>query len=59
MENTYLELGFKNRKEYLASVAEDFGVPKSKVFFIASVLGESEDFDGLITSVEDLADGME
>ena len=54
--NIYQEKGFKNRKEYLLSLAEDFCIEKSIVFSIASMLGETEDFDGLINSLEDAAE---
>jgi hypothetical protein len=51
--NVYQENGYSSRKEYLLSLAEDFGIDKSVVFTIASMLGETEDFDGLISSLED------
>jgi len=52
--NSYQELGFETRKQYLESLADDFGISKQKVMMIADLLGETEDFDGLITSLEDL-----
>ena len=51
--NVYIENGFKNRTEYLENLAEDFETDKSTVFMLAEFLGQSEDFDGLITSLED------
>ena len=51
--NVYLENGFKNRQEYLENLADDFDTDKSTVFMLAEFLGQSEDFDGLITSLED------
>ena len=51
--NTYQKLGFKNRKEYLIDLAETYGVNQDQVFMLASMLGESEDFDGLVTSIQD------
>ena len=51
--NTYQKLGFKNRKEYLIDLAETYGVDQDQVFMLASMLGESEDFDGLVTSIQD------
>ncbi len=47
------------RKEYLTGLAEDFGVPRSEVFMLASLLGESEDYDGLVSMLEDLADSLD
>ena len=54
MENIYQQNGYKNRFDYLTSLAEDYGVDKTQVLTLASILGETEDFDGLITSIEDL-----
>lgn len=56
--NEYQEQGYKNRRDYLNSLAEDFGIDKSTVYMIASMLGESEDFDGLIVALEDAAEEM-
>ena len=50
----YEEEGFASRREYLESLAEDFGLDTSTVFAVASILGASEDFDGLLSSLEDL-----
>ena len=47
------------RKDYLIGLSEDFGVPKSEVFMLAGLLGESEDYDGLVSMLEDLADSLE
>jgi hypothetical protein len=43
------------REEYLRNLAEDYGVPASFVFELAYILGESEDFDGLIVCLDDIA----
>lgn len=43
--------GFANRKEYLESLCEEY--PRDIVYALASILGSSEDFDGLVTSLED------
>lgn len=50
----YQENGYKNRKDYLNNLADDFGIDRETVFFYASTLGPDEDFDGLVTSLEDL-----
>jgi len=52
--NVYIVNGYKDRRDYLYSVAEDFAVSPETVFTMASVLGASEDFDGLIASLEDM-----
>ena len=49
----YKENGFENRKDYLDSLADDFGIDKQTVYALASVFGSSEDFDGLVTALED------
>lgn len=54
-ESVYTENGFKNRKEYLNSLADDFGVDVQTVYDLASVLGPDEDFDALVTELEDVA----
>lgn len=54
----YQENGYDNRKHYLTCLAEDLGIDTSVVFTLASILGASEDFDGLVTSLEDYAEGM-
>jgi len=54
MQNVYLENGYESRKHYLTCLADDFGIDVSTVFTLASILGFSEDFDGLVTSLEDL-----
>jgi hypothetical protein len=51
----YQEEGFNSRRDYLASLAEDFGIPESVVFSLAGLLGSSEDFDGLVTACDDYA----
>ena len=50
--SVYLEYGYANRKEYLTSLAESMDIPVSIVYTISSVLGSSEDFDGLISELE-------
>ena len=56
-ENIYQEKGYKNREDYLECLAEDYYVPLDTVYALASMLGEDEDFDGLISSLEDM-EGM-
>jgi len=55
-ENIYQKKGYKNRNDYLECLAADYCVPLDTVYALASVLGEDEDFDGLISSLEDLED---
>lgn len=52
--NKYAELGYDSRKEYLDSLAEDYGIDVEAVYALAEVLGEDEDFDGLLSELSDL-----
>ena len=52
-QNVYQENGYKNRVDYLRCMAEDYGVPFDTVIALAGMLGRGEDFDGLITALED------
>jgi hypothetical protein len=49
----YTDNGYKDRKDYLSHMAEDYGVPYKDVVLLASVLGPSEDFNGLVVALED------
>jgi hypothetical protein len=57
MDNVYTANGYKNRKDYLECLASDFGLDRELVFSLASMLGSGEDFDGLVTSLEDYSEG--
>jgi len=46
--------GYISRRDYLESLCAEY--PRSHVFALASLLGESEDFDGLVTGLEDAAE---
>jgi len=50
----YQQNGYKDREDYLDSLREDYG---DAVDILTSILPPSEDFDGLITSLEDMNDG--
>ena len=52
---SYLEYGVETRAEYLEMLADDFGVDIDTVHAMADVLGPMEDFDGLVTSLEDIS----
>ena len=59
MKNVYKENGYESRVDYLKSLAIDMGIDEKTVFLAANMLGENEDFDGLVTTLEDHVDGME
>ena len=52
---SYLEYGAETRAEYLEMLADDYGIDIDTVHAMADVLGPMEDFDGLVTSLEDIA----
>lgn len=49
----YQEKGYENRNHYLQCMAKDYGVPYDHVLALADLFGEGEDFDGLVTSLDD------
>ncbi len=53
--NIYQENGYANRRDYLENLALDYGMNKTEVFTIASLLGRDEDFDGLVSMLDDHA----
>lgn len=53
----YEENGFTSRKEYLQSLAEDYDMDYEDVEMLAATLGATEDFDGLVTALEDYCEG--
>ena len=55
-ESVYTDAGFKSRKDYLKSLADDYGVDYNIVAELAYMLGPDEDFDALVTEIEDLVD---
>ena len=55
-EEVYISNGYKDRDEYLDSLADDRGIDRMAVDMIADILGESEDFDGLIGALDDFED---
>jgi glycosidase len=53
-EQTEYQLnGYADRDEYLHSLAKDHGIPYEDVKMVADMLGESEDFDALVSALED------
>lgn len=41
------------RKEYLEDLASEYDVPEEIVFAVADLLGPNEDYDGLISTLDD------
>ena len=47
-ENIYQENGYADRGDYLNCLSEDYSVSIEDVYSLAEMLGENEDFDGLV-----------
>ena len=54
----YQENGYADRDDYLNCLSEDYGVPIESVYSLAEMLGENEDFDGLVSALEDIESMM-
>jgi hypothetical protein len=52
----YKNNGYKNREDYLNNLADDRGIDRMTVDILADLLGDSEDFDGLISALDDYED---
>lgn len=56
MSNPYKDNGYADREDYLSCLAEDYGLDLEEVVRpIADLLGPTEDFDGLVSMLEDEA----
>lgn len=51
--NVYQKNGYENRKDYLEQLADEYDCPIETVYALADVLGEDEDFDGLVSAMWD------
>lgn len=52
----YEENGYRDRRDYLDGLAEEY--PRGAVMALANMLGPAEDFDGLLTMLEDEFGGV-
>ena len=52
--SVYTDNGYDDRDDYLRSLAEDHEVDLETVLMMAEMLGPNEDFDGLVTHLEDM-----
>jgi hypothetical protein len=55
----YTDEGYTSRRDYLENLADDMGIDRQTVFTLATMLGSNEDFDGLVTTLEDIAEEQE
>lgn len=49
----YTDNGYADRKAYLTVLAEEYEAPLNDVLLLAELLGPDEDFDGLVTMLQD------
>ena len=54
IDNVYEMNGYTDRQDYLDDLADNMGLDRSIVSALADLLGETEDFDGLVTSLQDI-----
>jgi len=47
----YTDKGFKSREDYLDSLASDYDVDINLVLIAATMLGDKQDFDRLVSTV--------
>jgi hypothetical protein len=52
-QTIYQRKGYKDRHDYLTSLADEYGIDTGVVLAMADMMGESEDFDGLLNILED------
>ena len=52
-KNIYKNNGFENRNEYLQNLSFEYEVPLDVVEMFADMLGNNEDFDGLVSIIQD------
>ena len=52
--NPYTDNGYSSRADYLAQLCDEY--PADVVHTLADLLGETEDFDGLVTMLEDYSE---
>ena len=53
-QDIYKKHGYENRGEYLLYLSCEYNCPLGIVYHFADMLGEDEDFDGLVSALEDL-----
>lgn len=57
--NIWQENGYASRKDYLQQLAAEYDVDYQSVACVAALLGSGEDFDALVSAVEDMAMAQE
>lgn len=54
----YTDNNYLDREDYLDSLAVNYEVDVNTVYALADLLGPEEDFDGLVTSLQDYVGGV-
>lgn len=49
----YQENGYTGRADYLQYLSDYYGMDIEQVYCVADLLGKTEDFDGLVSMLED------
>ena len=57
-ESIYQQNGYTDSDDYLNCLSEDYGISIEDVYSLAEMLGENEDFDGLVSALEDIESMM-
>lgn len=57
-KSIYRENGYDNRDYYLKCLSDDYNIELDVVQTLADLLGEDEDFDGLVIAVQDVSEGF-
>jgi hypothetical protein len=55
----YQDNGYTSRQDYLNSLSDEYSVDIDTVEYLAELLGQDEDFDGLVVALEDHTGGCE
>ena len=54
--NRYKKAGYDTRRDYLNDLAVRYNINPMIISGLAEILGDEEDFDGLISAIEDMDD---
>ena len=52
--DAYKDNGYQSRSDYLECLSDTYNVPLDTVEALADLYGEVEDFDGLVTALQDI-----
>lgn len=55
MKDVYEENGYAGREDYLQYLSKEYGLEEELVALIADLYGKEEDFDGLVSTLQDIA----